>query len=114
MGWYGEEGLWLPEEALPITRGGGGVATSTFGPRLGFPTPGKEPRELDSGEKTWRGLVVTEDSIFCPQEPGEDDGGIVRGVLCMPLFRFFNQTLAPRLKLTTSAKATIVRGGVED
>jgi hypothetical protein len=75
--------------------------------------PGKEPREPDSGERTWRGLVVTEDSTFFPQELGEDDGGIVRGVLCMPLFRFFTRTLAPRLKLTTSAKATIVRGGVE-
>jgi len=31
----------------------------------------------------------------------------------MPLFRFFTQTLAPRLKLITSVKATIVHGGVE-
>jgi len=56
---------------------------------------------------------VTEGSTFVPQGPGEDNGGTVRGVLCMPLFRFFTQTLAPRLKLTTSAKATVVRGGVE-
>jgi hypothetical protein len=84
VGWLGEEGLWLPEEALPFTRGGGGVATPAFGLGLGFPTPRKEPREPDSGERTWRGVVVTEDSTFCPQEPGEDDGGIVRGVLCSP------------------------------
>jgi len=41
MGWSGEEGLWLPEGALPFSGGGSGVASPTFGPGLGFPTPGE-------------------------------------------------------------------------
>jgi len=102
----GTEGynLWLPEEALHFTRGGGGAVTPPFDPRL-------EPRESASTKWTWQGLVETEGSTCCPQGPGEDNGRIVGGVLCMPLFRFFTQTLAPCLKLTTSTRATVVRGG---
>jgi hypothetical protein len=43
VGWTGEEGLWLFEEALPFMRGGGGATTPPFDPRL-------EPREPASAK----------------------------------------------------------------
>jgi hypothetical protein len=47
-----------------------------------------------------------------PQRRGEDNGGATEGVWCIPLFRFFVRTLERRWELTTSARATVARGGL--
>jgi hypothetical protein len=67
VGWSGEEGIWLPEEALPFPGEGGGAAAPTVDPGLGFPTAGRERREPVSAEGTWRGLLEIEDATLFPQ-----------------------------------------------
>ena len=112
-GKFREGGLWLPEEALSFPGEVGGATTPTSDPWLRFPTAGRERREPVSVEGSWRDLLETRDAIFCPKGLGENNGGTIEGVRCMPLFRFFAQTLASLLKLTTLARSIVVRGGGE-
>ena len=113
VGQTGEEDRWLTVGALPGICEGGEAAAPVVASKLGLPTPGRGLGDPGSPRGPQRVWVEPGEEAWGLQRRGEDNGEAAEGAWRIPLIRFFVRTLERRCELTTSARATVARGGLE-